>query len=168
MTSTVYAQAITLPVAVLVMIWAVDREIAGEDVLAANNPVASAAWAQSNCHRGLIIASDAAPSQAEILLDVAAGFESERSHKGAAAACRKALRFARKAVDPRSLPSDSGSFLSGLAFETGRKHVEFSGIRAARRRFDMADDGKITLQHVEQIALRPSLEDFAKKGAAGR
>jgi hypothetical protein len=93
--------------AALFVLAGITREFAGADQMAASNPVASAAWAQANCYSGLSLKSLDARTDAEVLLDVATGFESARSRLGIEAACAEAVRFGAPAIDPRTLPQHS-------------------------------------------------------------
>lgn len=94
--------------AALFVLAGLNREFAGADVMAANNPVAAVAWAQAHCYSGLALISPDARTDAEVLLDVAAGFESARNRRGIEAACADAVRFGTPALNPRSLPSYTG------------------------------------------------------------
>jgi hypothetical protein len=86
----------------------INGEGAGPAVTAANNPAAAVAWAQANCYSGLVLKTSAARTEADILLDVAADFESERTRRGIKLACDDALRLGKAAIDPSSLPKNTG------------------------------------------------------------
>jgi hypothetical protein len=100
--------AVATAAAALVAISQINRELAGTDVLAANNPVAAVAWAQAHCYSGLSLKVPEARTQTEVLLEVAAGFENTRDRRGIRSACDDAIRFGKPAINPRTLPSYTG------------------------------------------------------------
>lgn len=92
----------------LVALPEINRQLTGSDAPTATNPIAAVAWAQSNCWPGLALKSTSARIDADLLLEMAASFESDRNRRGIESACANAVHMGKDAADPRTMPQYSG------------------------------------------------------------
>ena len=79
-----------------------------ERIMAEANPAAVLAWAKANCFNGLELAADAPRTQMEIILQVAAAYDSESRRRGVADVCAEAFAATASITARGSSPAGRG------------------------------------------------------------